>query len=61
MLLKEFDFNLPEELFRRVKLMAEDNRFTVSKMMIYLIEEGYLQMIKGGKKKEVYDKQINSK
>ena len=41
-----FDFNIPEELFNQIKLMANFYKVPVSKMMIQLLEIGYLGMLK---------------
>lgn len=44
--MKIYNFYLPDELFDRVKLYAKRYGQTIAKMMIYLIEVGYLEMIK---------------
>ena len=46
MYMRRFDFNLREELFNRIKLMADFYNIPVSKMMIQLLEIGYLGMLK---------------
>lgn len=44
--MRRFDFNIPEELFNQIKLMANFYKVPVSKMMIQLLEIGYLGMLK---------------
>lgn len=44
--MRRFDFNIPEELFNQIKLMANFYKVPVSKMMIQLFEIGYLGMLK---------------
>lgn len=44
--MRRFDFNINEELFNRIKLMANFYKVLVSKMMIQLLEIGYLEMLK---------------
>ena len=46
MYMRRFDFNLREELFNRIKLIADFYNIPVSKMMIQLLEIGYLGMLK---------------
>ena len=45
MYMRRFDFNLREELFNRIKLMADFYNIPVSKMMIQLLEIGYIDML----------------
>lgn len=47
--MKRFEFWLPQELFERIKLMAKFYNKPISKMMIELLEIGYIYML-GGKK-----------
>ncbi len=54
MYMRRFDFNLREELFNRIKLMADFYNISVSKMMIQLLEIGYIEMLKMSNL-EVYD------
>ena len=54
MYMRRFDFNLREELFNRIKLMADFYNIPVSKMMIQLLEIGYIEMLKMSNL-EVYD------
>lgn len=44
--MRRFDFNIPEELFNQIKLMANFYNIPISKMMIELLELGYLEMLK---------------
>lgn len=46
--LKRFEFWLPLELFKRIKLMANFFNKPISKMMIELLEIGYIHKL-GGK------------
>ena len=44
--MRRFDLNTPEELFKQIKLMANFYNIPISKMMIELLELGYLEMLK---------------
>lgn len=44
--MRRFDFNIPEELFNQIKLMVNFYKISVSKMMMQLLEIGYLEMLK---------------
>jgi len=55
--MKRYDFYLPIDLFNRIKLMAQFYNVYISKMMIQLLEMGYLEMLKQGG----YDNEINDK
>ncbi len=46
--MRRFDFWLPIDLFNRISLMAKFYKVNISKMMIQLLEIGYLEMIKRG-------------
>lgn len=46
--MRRFDFWLPIDLFNRIRLMANYYKVHTSKMMIQLLEMGYLDMIKQG-------------
>ncbi len=46
MYMRRFDFNLREELFNRIKVMADFYNMPMSKMMIQLLEIGYIEMLK---------------
>ena len=54
--MRRFDFWLPIDLFNRIRLMANYYKVHTSKMMIQLLEMGYLDMIKQGG----YDNEIRS-
>lgn len=43
--MRRFDFWLPIELFDRIKLMAETNNIHISKMMVNLLELGYIKIL----------------
>ena len=55
--MRRFDFWLPIDLFNRINLMAKHYKVYTSKMMIQLLEMGYLEMIKQGG----YDNEIRTK
>lgn len=46
--MKIFKLYLPQDLFDRIKLMANYYNVTISKMMTQLLEIGYLEMIDEG-------------
>ena len=46
--MRRFDFWLPIDLFNRINLMAQNYNTHICKMMIQLLEMGYLQMIEQG-------------
>lgn len=46
--MRRFDFWLPIDLFNRIKLMAKFYNLDISKMMIKLLEIGYLKMLEQG-------------
>lgn len=54
--MRRFNFWLPIELFNRIKLMAQFYGVHVSKMMIQLLELGYIDMLKGGSYNETINK-----
>ena len=43
--MKRFHINLRIELFERVKLLATEYRLSINKMLIKLIEIGYLKLL----------------
>ena len=43
--MKRFNFYLPFELFDRVELMAKVYNISITKMIIELIEIGYIKML----------------
>ncbi len=46
--IRRFDLYLPIDLFNRVKLMAEKYNISITKMMINLLEVGYLKFLENG-------------
>ena len=53
--MRRFEFWLPIELFDRIKLLAHFYKIPISKMMIKILEIGYLKMLEQGG----YDNEIN--
>lgn len=43
--MKKFNVYLPFELFERVKLLAKTYNMSITKMMVQLIEIGYIKML----------------
>lgn len=43
--MKKFNAYLPFELFERVKLLAKTYNMSITKMMVELIEIGYIKML----------------
>ena len=43
--MKKFNVYLPFELFERVKLMSKTYNTSITKMMVELIEIGYIKML----------------
>lgn len=54
--MRRFDFWIPIDLFNRIKLMAEFYNKSVSKMLIQLLEMGYINMLKRSEEYEVINK-----
>lgn len=54
--MKRFNFWLPIDLFSRVKIMAKHYKVSTTKMMIQLVEIGYIKMLKQGG----YENEINN-
>ena len=50
--LRIFKLYLPIDLFNRIKLMSKFYRVSISKMMIELLERGYLEILKTNTKGE---------
>ena len=46
--MKIFKLYIPIGLFKRIKLMAEFYKVSISKMMTHLLEIGYLKMLEQG-------------
>lgn len=42
--MRRFNFYLPEELFERIKLLANYYNISITKLMIELLEIGYIDM-----------------
>lgn len=45
MYMRRFNFFLPEELFERIKLLANYYNIYITKLMIELLEIGYIDML----------------
>ena len=45
MYMRRFNFYLPEELFERIKLLANYYNISITKLMIELLEIGYIDML----------------
>ena len=45
MCMRRFNLYLPEELFERIKLLAKFYNISITKLMVELLEYGYLNMI----------------
>lgn len=43
--MRRFNLYLPEELFERIKLLAKFYNISVTKLMVELLEIGYIDMI----------------
>lgn len=51
MYMRRFNFYLPEELFERIKLLANYYNISITKIMIELLEIGYIDMLDTRKNK----------
>lgn len=49
--MRKFNFYLPEELFERIKLLANYYNISITKLMIELLEIGYIDMLDTRKNK----------
>ncbi len=49
--MRRFNFYLPEELFERIKLLANYYNISITKLMIELLEIGYIDMLDTRKNK----------
>lgn len=49
--MRRFNFYLPEELFERIKLLANYYNISITKIMIELLEIGYIDMLDTRKNK----------
>ena len=55
--MRRFNYYLPDDLFNRIKLLANKYNIPISKMMIKLLEIGYLRFLDiGGKISETNNK-----
>lgn len=45
MYMRRFNFYLPQELFERIKLLANYYNISITKLMIELLEIGYIDML----------------
>jgi len=45
MYMRRFNLYLPEELFERIKLLAKFYNISITKLMVELLEYGYMDMI----------------
>ena len=50
MFIRRFNLYLPEELFERIKLIANFYNISITKLMVELLEIGYIDMIDTRKK-----------
>ena len=51
MYMRRFNFYLPEELFERIKLLSKFYNISITKLMVELLEIGYIDMIDTRKNK----------
>ena len=49
--MRRFNFYLPEELFERIKLLSKFYNFSITKIMVELLEIGYVEMLNARKNK----------
>lgn len=54
--MRRFNLKLPIELYNRIKLMANFYNVSVTKMIIQLLEIGYIDMLQGGYENEIINK-----
>ena len=52
--MRRFNLYLPEELFERIKLLAKFYNISITKLMVELLEIGYIDIIDIRKNKYVY-------
>ena len=48
--MKRFDLYLPDDLFERIRIMSKKYNLSITKMMIQLLEIGYLRFLNTGNK-----------
>ena len=49
--MRRFNFYLPEELFKRIKLLSKFYNISITKIMVELLEIGYVEMLNVRKSK----------
>lgn len=49
--MRRFNLYLPEELFKRIKLLSKFYNISITKLMVELLEIGYIDMIDTRKNK----------
>ena len=54
--MRRFNLKLPIELYDRIKWMANFYNVSVTKMIIQLLEIGYIDMLQGGYENEIINK-----
>ena len=54
--MRRSNLKLPIELYDRIKLMANFYNVSVTKMIIQLLEIGYIDMLQGGYENEIINK-----
>ena len=52
--MRRFNLYLPEELFERIKLLSKFYNISITKLMVELLEIGYIDMIDTRENKQVY-------
>lgn len=48
--MKRFDLYLPDDLYERIKILSKKYNLSTTKMMIKLLEVGYLRFLNTGNK-----------
>ena len=54
--MRRFNFYLPEELFERIKLLSKFYNISITKIMVELLEIGYVEMLNTRKNFTKYGK-----
>ena len=52
--MRRFNLYLPVELFERIKLLSKFYNISITKLMVELLEIGYIDMIDTRENKQVY-------
>lgn len=52
--MRRFNLYLPVELFKRIKLLSKFYNISITKLMVELLEIGYIDMIDTRENKQVY-------